>query len=404
MTELIINEPPITDTIVVGSKASILYNFLADRYGLRYNVITGNIENWKCLINDQPKIIGDRELNTIFIKLSTAHEKEKISKEYLSCFLNSEYMTDFNPFFDFIEKYKSYPRTTDLISKLASCIKTDTIHAEKYIRHWGCGMIASIFGSQSPLTLVLAGEIINTGKTEFFRRLLPKELQQYYDESTLDGGKDDDILMCKKLIIMDDEFGGKSKKDQKHFKGLTSRSKKAIRAVYGRTSTDMRRLCSLSGTTNDMNLLHDPDGNRRILPIHVLDIDKEKYNSIDKISLFMCFYDLYKTGFKWKFTASDIKELQQSSDDFHAINFESELIDANIDIPETDNDGEWMTPTDLKIWIEGKSAQRISNITKFGEEMKRFGFKKKRKKIANTVSRMYFVRKKGEPHPPQMPF
>jgi predicted P-loop ATPase len=119
-------------------------------------------------------------------------------------------------------------------------------------------MIASIFGQTSPLVLVLAGERQNTGKTEFFRRLLPPQLSNYYAESKLDGGKDDDILLTKKLIIMDDEFGGKSKLESKRFKELTSKASFSIRLPYGRTHRDLKRLAVLAGTTNDLGLISDP--------------------------------------------------------------------------------------------------------------------------------------------------
>ena len=53
--------------------------------------------------------------------------------------------------------------------------------------------------------------------------MLPKELRSYYAESKLDAGKDDEILMTQKLLIMDDEMGGKSKKEVKRLKELTSK-------------------------------------------------------------------------------------------------------------------------------------------------------------------------------------
>ena len=282
MNEVVISDPPITDAIIVGSKEAVLYNFLDRYYGLRFNVITGNLENCKAKINGNAEIISDRELNTICIRIFSALEKEKISREYLNCYLNSKYLKDFNPFFDFIQQNEHLTRSQNLIQELADTIESDTPleNIRKYIKHWGCGMIASIYGSQSPLTLVLAGAKLNTGKTEFFRRLLPKELQEYYAESSLDGDKDDDILMCKKLIIMDDEFGGKSKQDQRHFKAMTSKQVMSIRLPYGKRTQEMRRICSLAGTSNDVSLLNDPYGNRRILPINVLGIDHKKYNEI----------------------------------------------------------------------------------------------------------------------------
>ncbi len=241
--EIIKQERDLLSFVDGNSSTALCYNFLKDNYDLKYNIITGCIEDHKILINGNPKVIEDRELNTIYIRLSNFNTgKDKISKDFLCTFIFSEYTELYNPFISFFNKNEEVTRSEQLITDLASCIETDTLNAEKYIKHWGCGMIASIFGSQSPLTLVLVGEKLNTGKTEFFRRLLPKELKQYYTESQLDGGKDDDILMCKKLMILDDEFGGKNKKDQKRFKGMTSKQSMSIRMPYGKTTTEMRRM------------------------------------------------------------------------------------------------------------------------------------------------------------------
>lgn len=384
-------KPNNTLTNNIGSKAQLCYNFINDNYKLRLNMITGNIEDGSVIINGNPKIISDREINTIYIKLSNI--TKDVSKEFLTTFIFSEYIPMYNPFIDFFEKHENYSRSQQLITDLANTITTDS-PAEKFIKHWGCGMIASVFGSQSPLTLVLAGEEINLGKTEWFRRLLPDELKLYYAESKLDDGKDSDILMCKKLIIMDDEFGGKNKTDDKRFKGLTSKQTISIRLPYGKTHIELRRLCSLGGTSNRLELLSDPYGNRRVLPINVTAVNHELYNSIDKIGLMMAFYDLYKTGFHWKFKKEDIDKLNMASESFESTNSEAELIDLHFDLPENDTDGEWMTNTQIKIILEEKTKQKIWDTTKLGIDLRKLGFIKKQKKINKVNAWRYYVKTK----------
>src|SRR5690606_8018810 len=111
--------------------------------------------------------------------------------------------------------------------------------------------------------------------------------RRYYAESNLDEGKDSEILMCKKLIIVDDEFGGKSKKDATKLKRLSSQQTFSIRAPYGRITEDLNRLAVLGGTSNDSEVINDPTGHRRIIPIILLSFDIEKYKSIDKTKLFI---------------------------------------------------------------------------------------------------------------------
>lgn len=376
-----------------GTPVANCYNFLNDRYQLRYNIITGNVENTAVTINGHYQIIDDNEINTMYITMAAmfTDRNGKVSKDVLTSYIFSKHITQYDPFKDFIDRHQPVPRNETLIQDLANCIETDTKDAYKYIKHWGVGMIASIYGSQSPLTLVLAGEKINTGKTEFFRRLLPDELKYYYAESALDLGKDDDILMCRKLIIMDDEFGGKSKRDQKRFKGLTSKQGMSIRLPYGRTTTEMRRICSLCGTSNDMELLSDPYGNRRILPIHVLSIDHARYNAIDKTQLFMAFYDLYNSGFHWKFKQEDIIALNNDSQNFLSTNTEAELIQMFFVLPDNDSAGELMTATAIRQYIEYESRQKITNIPKFSTELKNLGFKQTIIKNNGLTQRLYRV-------------
>ena len=96
-------------------------------------------------------------------------------------------------------------------------------------------------------------------------RLLPAELKSLYAESKLDAGKDDEILMTQKILIVDDEFGGKSKQEEKRFKEITSKQIFNLREPYGRVNVDLNRLATLGGSTNDTGILNDPTGNRTFI-------------------------------------------------------------------------------------------------------------------------------------------
>lgn len=374
------------------SNRMVIMNYLNSDYNIKINSVTRNIENHNILENGRPQKLNDFHLNSMFLKFDEQSPEKKItSKLFISAIFSHE-VPHYNPFEVYFIKHTNLVRSTDIIKELASCINSKTPNVEKWLMHWGCGVIASIFGQSSPLVLVLAGGQ-NTGKTEFFRRLLPFELHDYYAESKLDAGKDDDILMCKKLLILDDEFGGKSKKENKRFKEMTSKDTFSIRAPYGRISEDLKRLAALCGTTNDFSLLDDPTGNRRILPIEVTSIDYARYNAIDKNALFMAFYDLYKSDFKWHLSASDITELNENSSEFEAVNFEAELILAFFKLPEEISLGTMMTNTEIKIYLESCSKQKIFSTTKLGIELKKLGFNQTQVKINGKVIRCYNMSK-----------
>ena len=372
---------------------SLCQMYLQNNHQLRYNTITADIEDCTVLLNGRPKILDDMALNTMYLRFSEVTDN-KISFDFFCRVVYSELTRYYNPFEDFINANQSVQRSQSLIDELAACIETTTPHVAKYLTHWGVGMIASVYGHTSPLVLVLAGERQNTGKTEFFRRLLPRQLANYYAESKLDGGKDDDILLTKKLIIMDDEFGGKSKLEAKRFKELTSKATFSIRLPYGRTHRDLKRLAVLAGTTNDLGLISDPTGNRRILPVNVLSINHSAYNAIDKTALFMAFYDLYQSGFDWHLSSEDIMQLAENSAEFNAINFEAELINQFLYIPQNNDYSAYLSNTEIKIYLENCSNQKIFDTKKLGLELKNFGFEQKLLRVNGRTMRAYKVGKR----------
>ena len=391
-TAAAVYEANVNLSLVGQTNLGLVQLYLSNNYQLYYNTITNDLEDRTVTLNNRAKIIDDMALNTMYLRFSEVTDN-KISFEFFCRVVYSELTTYYNPFEDFIRLNNSITRGQSLIEDLAACIETPTPNVSKYLTHWGVGMIASIFGRTSPLVLVLAGETQNTGKTEFFRRLLPPQLSNYYAESKLDGGKDDDILLTKKLIIMDDEFGGKSKLESKRFKELTSKHSFSIRLPYGRTHRDLKRLAVLAGTTNDLGLISDPTGNRRILPINVTAVNQSAYNAIDKSALFMAFYDLYQSGFNWELSSADIAELNENSEEFNAINFEAELINQFLFNPKEGEYSTYLSNTEIKIYLELCSNQKIFDTRKLGMELKNMGFLQRVTKFNGKSQRVFRVGK-----------
>lgn len=343
--------------------------YLSKNYRFRRNVISRHIE-----LEGVP--IDDKMINSIFINCKTHYDKA--SKDLVTAIIFSDYVVDYNPFAEFLNHYcdkRNYPtQAHGYIDQLVATIKTDTANSDIFIKKWLVSLIASIKGKHSPLMLVLCGGQ-NTGKTEWFRRLLPVSLQKYYAESKLDLGKDDEILMTKKLIIMDDEMGGKSKAEDKKLKEMTSKQTFTIRAPYGRVSEDLQRLAVLCGTTNDQEVLSDPTGNRRILPVNVLSIDHKAYNAINKDLLFFEAFIEYEQGFSYELSNDDIEVLRNSSKDFKRSSPEEELVMKYFGFPE-DNDFApvvELTNSEILSIIQQKSNMRLSQ-TKLGLVLKNLGF------------------------------
>lgn len=362
--------------------------WMRQNYDLQRNEITRYIEN-------KGVIIKQKDFNTIFIKGKKLFDK--INYEIIDRLINSDFVDEYNPFQRFFEAHKDIT-TTGRIEALFASVKTkDSDYLLHFGRKWLLGIISAIHGQHSPLMLVLSGDKQGTGKTEFFRRLLPKELQCYYAESKLDAGKDDEILMTQKLLIMDDEMGGKSKKESKRLKELTSKQMFSLREPYGRNNVDLNRLAVLCGTTNDNEILNDPTGNRRIIPIHVESIDHPAYNRVDKTALMMEAYSIWKTGEVWQLNQHDINYLGQDNKSFEVTSLEGELIQKHFEPADGHHGTEWLTASDIKVYIETLTHQKLL-LNKIGQELKRFGYKQVVKLMEERQTRrVYGVCKLNSP-------
>ena len=388
---------PIQSNVVVpkvhGTKLHKVVNFFNENYNFAYNMITMQIEDRNVNINGKPLILEDNNYNTILLNVQQYNEEAKFTKDFLTTVMFSDYVYAYNPILEFFEQNKNYKRDGTTIQRLADSIETTTKNHQMFIKHWLVGLISGALKEASPLMLILAGEKINTGKTKWFRNLLPTALQSLYAENKLDSGKtDDDILMCKKLIIMDDEMSGTSKKENKRIKALMSKDTFSIRVPYGRISKDMRRISTQCATTNDKEILSDPTGNRRLLPIHVLSIYFDVYNSINKTALLMDAYDLYTSGWKWELSQREIDILNASTEEFLSTNYERELVMACFELP-SGLLTEYLTNTEIKAHIENATNQRIFDVRKLGMELKFLGFEQKTIRINNFPAKRYAVKK-----------
>lgn len=345
-----------------------IVEFLRQNYQIRKNCITQKIE-----VNG--KEMTQEIFNTVLIKTKAFFNSKEITRELIEQLVFSEYTETYNPITEYIEKNK-HRTSTGNISRLYYSIESPTTLKDVFIRKWMLSIIAAYDGHPVRSVLALTGGQ-NTGKTEFFRRLLPQDLQKYYAESKLDAGKDDELLMCQKLIVMDDEMGGKSKQDEKRFKELTSKHTFSVRAPYARFNEDFKRLAILCGTSNDPDIITDPTGNTRILPIEVEEIYHASYNSIDKDELFMECYRCYKDGEEWQLNKEEIETLKTMSEEFESTPYERELLAQFFSVPSEGEHVEYLTATEIKDIIERRTEQRITNLKRFGIELKKM-FGKKR--------------------------
>ena len=351
-------------------------------FDLKKNVVTRKIE-----LNG--RAIDDSDINSIFLDCKAIFKEA--TKDLVTAIIFSNRIDTYNPLHEFFEQDL---HTSDLcpnLTHLLNSVITDTPDADKWICKWLVSAVASAYGHHSPLVLIFSGEKQGTGKTHWFRYLLPKQLRYLFAESKMDAGKDDEILMCLKWMILDDEYGGKSKKEEKRLKELTSKEFINVREPYGRVSVDLRRLAVFCGTSNETQILNDPTGNRRQLPIHILDIDQEQYNKCDKVGLWRELYAMYCAGWDYTILREDIIALNESTMTFKHSTPEEDLIHKKLMPGSATSYGEWMSLTEIQQCLLVETKLNFLNLQRIGSILTALGYEKERKRKGSSIVTMYYV-------------
>lgn len=261
-------------------------------------------------------LLDDIKLNTIYFAAKNCLDFN-VNKSDVRDMINSGATKNHNALNEFF-KFKTFEAGT--IEKYVDCIEPKTDFNKWAFKKWIVGSVHNWCSpiqetKVSPLTLVLCGKKQGTGKTSFFRNLMPKELSKYLIEHKIDSKDKDSIYnLVKGLVVLDDEFGGLATKDVKDFKKIADANQIDIRLPYSAFYSKMKRKASLCGTSNDISILKDVTGNRRILPLNVYSIDYDKMILIDTDSLWREAFSLWRSGFDWKiYNSNDIDYLAENT-------------------------------------------------------------------------------------------
>lgn len=286
-----------------------LKNFILENFNPHRDSITNEI-----FING--KVLDDIKLNSIYFSAKNVLDFN-VNKSDVRDMINSEATPIINPLNSFfgIKEFES-----GNIEKYANCISPQSEYNVWAFKKWLVGSVHNWLSplhetKVSPLTLVLCGQKQGTGKTSFFRNLMPKELSKYLIEHRIDAKDKDSIYnLVKGLIVLDDEFGGLATKDVKDFKKIADANQIDIRLPYSSFYSKMKRKASLCGTSNERDVLKDVTGNRRILPINVESIDYDSMIKINTDDLWREAFHLWRDDFDWKiYNAKDIEYLKENT-------------------------------------------------------------------------------------------
>jgi hypothetical protein len=332
------------------------------------------------------KIIEEMDYNTIYINLKKHFEKD-IARTRFEETIKSHYITTINPIQDFIEA-NNHRDPVGTFEKWLDCLELRNKTIDKsvvlhFLRKWYVGMIGQALDGEYPneFFLTLLSVEPGIGKTTMLRNYtLPKELQVYRKEHSLSFDDDFKVLMAQALLVVDDEMDSRTYEQDKTFKTVLSTKELTTRRKYDRRISTIKRRCTFAGSGNNLSVVRELQ-NRRVVPIEIERIDKEKLALVDLNDLFMEAYHLYTNGFKYSFQYEDLDLLKQLYEDYVQKSDVDLILDEYLQLPENIGDIFHITNLNLVSTLTSEFPQfsKRINVPNIGKLMNERGYETVRK-------------------------
>ncbi len=362
-----------------------LETFISSQADIRYNEVLGRREiRWK--EETTFRDLTDNNENSLWTRAKKAGLDSGLGT-FLSI-LNSEFIPVFNPFTEYFSSLPEWDGQTDHIARLADTVETTTPELfRKYLRMWLVGMVASITDehtvNQSVLTLIGAQ---GKYKTTWLHRLLPPTLRRYFytkaNSSRLN--KDDLFTLAEYALVCYEELDDMSNADLNQLKALITMPYVNERAAYARNRSYRPHIASLCATGNNLHFLKDRSGYRRWFVFEVLSILDPYCHTLDYDPIYSQALALYRSGFRFWVTETEIRELNLHNEQFEIPDLEKELIQLYYRKPEKGEKGILISNSEILQKISLGLKNPISTVN-IGISMKKLGFNAlKRNSIVST--------------------
>jgi predicted P-loop ATPase len=223
---------------------------------------------------------------------------------------------------------------------------------ETFIKRWMLSAVAAAFepqGVSAHGALVFQGKQ-GSGKTYWFKRLVPKESKFAKDGVTLKTDDKDSIMQALSfwLVELGEVDATFRKSDISSLKGFITKDSDTFRAPFARRESTYARRTVFFASVNPRQFLHDETGNRRFWTIECKDINYK--HTFDMQQVWAEVYELYKSGEPWVLQPDEDAYLEGHNEDYQALDPIEELISERLDwelLPHT-----WEEKTSTEILIE----------------------------------------------------
>ena len=355
-------------------------NFLSDRYEIRFNEVSNEIE-----FRNKGEVTPFEILNENNIYVELQKNFINFSQAKVTALLRSNYVTYYNPFNDYFESLPEWQETeTDYIAKVGDYLPIKENDKQRFktqfkkmlVRTIACALLDNVFNKQA---FILVHDQQNSGKSTFCRWLCPPLLSAYITEN-ISTDKDSLITLSDNLLINMDELATLNKAELNTLKAMMSKDVVKVRRPYDKKPILTPRRASFIGSTNKSEFLSDETGSVRWLCFELmgrLNFDYKK--DIDINDLWKQAYTLFKQGFKYELTPDEIQENEKANRAYQITTEEQELIQKHY-LPATkDNHRTFYTSTDVKNNLSEKYPYIRLHSVYIGRALKILGFKQEQK-------------------------
>ena len=256
-------------TVGANPKLEELQNFLNENFNFRYNVLT-DMPECKPKNTTTYRMIDKRMMNTLCMEamMNGVDCKDTDVKR----FLFSERIPTHHPFKDYIDALPEWDGT-DRVTMLAARVSGQAMWLNGFHR-WMLGMVAQWLSYPARCANALAPILISAEqgmcKSTFCSMILPEELRAYYtDKFTINATSGCEQKLSTFGLINMDEFNMYTERMMTILKNLMQMKKVNYRKCFKAYFSDLPRIASFIGTSNEKSLLTDETGSRRFLCIEV---------------------------------------------------------------------------------------------------------------------------------------
>ena len=365
-------------------KLEDLQNFLHANFDFRYNILS-DMPECRRKNTTTYRMIDKRMMNTLSMEamMNGVDCKDADVKR----FLFSERIPTHHPFKDYVSALPEWDGT-DRVTMLASRVSGNGMWLNGF-HIWMLGMVAQWLGYPARCANAVAPILVSTEqgmcKSTFCSMLLPEELRTYYtDKFTINATSGCEQKLSTFGLINMDEFNMYTERMMTILKNLMQMKKVNYRKCFKAYYSDLPRIASFIGTSNEKSLLTDETGSRRFL---CMEVEKPiDCSPIDYPQLYAHLKWELEAGKRYWLSKEEELEIQEHNQDFYKQSTEEEVFFKVFRLPKEGEPFVRMTASSIFDLLQKRypALMRSANVRQFGKVLCHIGAKKSRSNMGSV--------------------